>query len=272
MTTPIVLGTVHGNTVDGHFYETVTNYYQQQIWSEIHRLGDALKEAAGHLEDESLAAKYIEIAGAQAFQMGTVNVRSGPLLSMGRGIQCAAFLDQTEAEWLFVSDTDMTWDHRLPEEMVRIAELGATMADGSHERIQILGGVAWILQMNADGTVQYREPNVYKGVDASNGRVLVKMQEGELPENGLCKVGACGGALMLIHRDALTTVREKMGGLAHWWHHLPSAYPVAEVDGVEQYDQYGEDTSFSLRCHDAGIPVWVHTGIKLGHAKTIVQY
>lgn len=264
MTSPIVLGTVHGDKIDGHFYETVADYYQQQIHKEVQRLGGALKEAAGHLEDETLAAKFVEIADARPFQWGTVNVRSGPLLSMGRGMQTAAFVDQTDCEWLVTSDTDMTWAADLPEQMVAVAERGATLDDGTVERIQVLSAPVWIIRTARDGTVEEREPNVYRGVTDDNGaRWLVKMTAEELAPIGLYRDVACGAALMLIHRDALTTLRDKMDGRPHWWHHLPTP------DGL---DQYGEDTSFSIRCHEAGIPVYVHSGIKVGHAKTIVQY
>lgn len=269
----MILGTVHGDKIDGHFFQTWSEYMQAQIHNEHNRMSEALREAAGHIEDADLAAKYIDIAESRPHQWGCLNIRSGPLLSMGRGRQCQEFLNRTDDEWLFCTDTDMVWESTLPQQMIELAEKGATLEDGTVERIQILAAPAWICWTAPDGTIESRNPNIYKGFTDDTGQFwLAGMAAEELANPGLYKVGACGGALMLLHRDALTTIRDQVcGGEPHWWHHLPTP-PMKQWGGQPVYDQYGEDTSFCLRARQAGLPIWVHSGIKLGHSKTVVQY
>ncbi len=266
----MILGMVHGSTVDAHFFDALVNYYQSQIHDEWQRGATALKEAVEHIDDPDLAAKYLEIAETRPFQYGTASIRSGPLLSMGRGRQCQTFLDHTDEEWLWVSDTDMTWEPQLPQQMIQLAEQGATLEDGTVEPIRILAAPAWIIWTAQDGTIERRVPNVYQGFqDESGQHWLSQMTEEALKEPGLYKVGACGGALMLIHRDALINIRDNVcGGQPFWWHHLPT--PPITPGGI--CDQYGEDTSFCVRAREAGESIWVHSGIKIGHAKTLVQY
>ena len=115
-------GIVHGDKIDGHFFSTAMNYMQHQSAEEWRRLNMALLEAADHIEDPGLAEKYRAEAANRMFQDTVVAIRSGPLLSMGRGALCANFLDHTECDWLFMSDSDMTWDPHVPAEMVRLAE------------------------------------------------------------------------------------------------------------------------------------------------------
>ncbi len=113
---------------------------------------------------------------------------------MGRGRQCQTFLDHTDEEWMFVSDTDMTWDPTLPAQMVQLAERGATLDDGTIEPIRILAAPAWIVWTAQDGTVERRVPNVYQGFQDDQGQHwLSQMTEEALAAPGLYKVGACGG-------------------------------------------------------------------------------
>lgn len=271
----MILGTVHGDKIDGHFYDTLVNYYQSQIHDEVVRLGGALKEAAGHLDDEALAAKFVDIADQKPFQYGSASIRSGPLLSMGRGRLCQTFLDDTDETWLFCSDTDMTWAPDLPQTMIRLAEAGATLPDGSHETIKILAAPAWIVWTGPDGTVESRNPNIYRAVRDDKGQEWLSGMSGEdLVNNGFYRdIGACGGALLLIHRDVLTNIRDNLlGGQPFWWHHLPTPPIMQDAAGRDICDQYGEDTSFCIRARQAGEVIWVHSGLKIGHAKTVVQY
>jgi hypothetical protein len=71
-------------------------------------------------------------------------------------------------------------------------------------------------------------------------------------------VGATGAAFLLMHRDALERVAKASGDRAAPWFR-ESVIGAALV---------GEDLTFCLRCAAAGIPVHVHTGVKIGHMKT----
>lgn len=271
----MILGTVHGDKVDGHFYDTICSYYQAQIHDEHQRLGDTLREAVEHVEDPDLKAKYLEVAETRPFQFGSASIRSGPLLSMGRGRLCQTFLDHTDETWLGCSDTDMTWTPDLWNSMVRLAEQGAPLPDGGTEPIRILAAPAWIVWTGPDGTVERRVPNVYRTVTDDKAQDwLSQMTAEDLAANGYYRdIGACGGALMLIHREVLIAIRDRLcGGQPFWWHHLPTPPILTTPEGTVIHDQYGEDTSFCIRAREAGEIIWLHSGLKVGHAKTVVQY
>lgn len=278
----ITFGSVHGNTVDGTFYDHVVAYFHHRQLNEAGRLADSLREAAGHIDDVGLAEKYLAIADQPMFQSDAMQVYSGPLLSMGRGLLCANFLDHSDTDWLVMCDTDQTFSHDAWEQMVWIAE-------NSPEQPKLLGGIVWMVTLNQDGTIQKRQPNVFKRVRTADGEWLVPMDAEELAEPGLYRVGACGAAVMLIHRDLLIKVRdEACGGNAHWWHHLPShlgaptpekkaqVAEAAEILGVEPgvllADQFGEDTSFCQRVNAVGEGIYVHSQLSFGHAKKRVEY
>ena len=73
------------------------------------------------------------------------------------------------------------------------------------------------------------------------------------PVNTMIKVGATGAACILIHRSVL----ERIG--KEWFNQIP--VPDGSLEG--------EDISFCHRCMDADIPIWVHTGIRTTHMKTV---
>lgn len=282
----ITFASVYGEQVSSAFYGTMQKYSLYRQFEEMKRIGDALKECAGRLEDQELAKKYVEIADAKAFHSDVVNCQSGPLLSMGRGRICDAFLKETDNPWLFMCDTDQTFSPEVPEQMVWVAE-NARTHDGS--KVLLLGGVVWMVTVFDDGTVAKKEPNVYRWVTDPRSGIewMVKMAAEDLAAPGMYEVGGVGAGVMLIHRDLLIKVRdEACGGQPFWWHHLSApggdAALTAQVEaaaknlGVDPMmllnDQYGEDTSFCRRVAAVGEKVYVHSEPKFGHAKKIVQY
>ncbi len=176
-----------------------------------------------------------------------------------------------------MSDADMVWTPELWRQLVGVAEKGAPMEDGSVAPIKMLAVPAWIVWTAQDGTIEKRLPNVYRLViDDKNVEWLSQMSEQDLSRPGLYKdIGAVGGALMLVHRDLLLNIRDNhLGGQPFWFHHLPTPPILTTPEGVQICDQYGEDTSFSVRVRQAGETIWVLSTpeIRLGHAKTDVQY
>lgn len=273
----MIAGFVHGAQVDGHFFDCLTNYYQAAIHDEWIRSQAIVGEMAGLLDDDELAAKYREQAAVRPFQYGTVSIRSGPLLSMGRGRQCQVFLDQTDEQWIGMSDSDMVWKPELWRQLVGVAERGGPTPDGGYEPIRILAVPTWIIWTGQDGTETARNPNIYRAFkDDQNVDWLAQMTAEDLANPGLYKdIGAVGGALLLVHRDALVNIRDNLlGGQPFWFHHLPTPPVLTTPDGRKIHDQYGEDTSFSIRAREAGETIWVLSTpeITLGHAKTLVQY
>src|SRR5262249_53581093 len=93
------------------------------------------------------------------------------------------------------------------------------------------------------------------------GGRLAFTRYGDWPEDEVMRVSATGAACLLIHRDALLAVEKHAGDVAAPWFRETALRdaPLALM---------GEDLTFCLRCAAAGIPVHVHTGVRVGHMKT----
>lgn len=76
-----------------------------------------------------------------------------------------------------------------------------------------------------------------------------------MPENKLIKVGAAGMGYVLMHRNAIKTIFEKLGKVALF----------TEVNAHKKFT--GEDIYFYSLCNMADVPVYAHTGATVMHMK-----
>jgi GT2 family glycosyltransferase len=176
-----------------------------------------------------------------------IALESGPNISTPRNMICREFLDAQAAPWLFMCDTDMWFPADTLDRLISAADPG--------ER-PVVGGLAF--SKNADGGAPYS--TMYELTDKGGGRLAFTRYE-TWPEDQCVQVSATGAACLLIHRTALEAVEKDTGDVAAPWFRetaLRNA-PLALM---------GEDLTFCLRCAAAGIPVHVHTGVKIGHMKT----
>lgn len=144
----------------------------------------------------------------------------------------------TPAEWLWMVDDDMTFPPNIVTRLV----------DAAHpKRRPILGGLCF--SVSRDGTVA---PTLYR-LDEQTG-VLDRARH--LPDSGgLVSVDATGAACLLVHRTVLE--------------HLDDGSPSPWFDELELAgERLGEDMTFCLRARLAGFPIYVHTGIDVGHVKS----
>lgn len=179
--------------------------------------------------------------------------RAGPLqLIDGRNKLCQATLD-SGCQWLWMVDSDMGFE---PDTLSRLLAVADPV-----ER-PVVGALCFSLrEAGADGyggMVTFASPTILMWQDDPLGDGIgrfVGPQAGECayPANSMIRVGATGAACILIHRSVL----EKMGG--HWYDQIPVG------DGTLE----GEDISFCHRMKDLDIPLWIHTGIRTTHMKTI---
>jgi glycosyltransferase involved in cell wall biosynthesis len=84
---------------------------------------------------------------------------------------------------------------------------------------------------------------------------LISKRIHPLPDNKLIKVDAAGMGFILMHRDVVSRVREKMGDVRLF----------AELGKADSF--LGEDIYFFALCHQLGIPLWCHTGALAPHMK-----
>jgi GT2 family glycosyltransferase len=172
-------------------------------------------------------------------------LESGPNISTARNRLCADFLTRPGApQWLFMCDTDMV----LPADTIDRLVAAADPAD-----VPVLGGLCWSLDKGE------KVPTMYELVQRDGGQ-LAFTRHSRWPQDTVVPVSATGAACLLIHRDALLAVEKHANDpAAPWFRETAVGAPLSLM---------GEDLTFCLRCAAAGIPVHVHTGIKVGHMKT----
>lgn len=185
---------------------------------------------------------------------GTIDLRSGPRVAEARSQICDHFLT-TElfkaADWLLMLDDDMAFDADMVDKMMQVAD---------PETVPVLGGLCFA---GRPGGPQW--PTVYRMYNEDDGTFGVEPVN-DYPRDALVKVGATGAACMLIHRQVLVAMSNHYGKQADG---RPNPYPwfqegLSTAKGVP----LGEDILFCKRAVMIGVPLHVHTGIKLGHCKT----
>lgn len=187
---------------------------------------------------------------------GTINLQTGPRIAEARCQVVDRFGDKqfAGADWLLMLDSDMVFDEDL---------LARLMAEADAQEVPILGGLCFA--GGRSGTIY---PTIYEeGV--TDGHVWVTPVK-EYPENTLIKCGGTGGACLLVHRQVFAAMQrpypDGYGTLADG---RRNPYPWF-VEGLvgPNGEPYGEDIAFCRKARQLGIPVHVHTGVKLGHMKT----
>lgn len=172
----------------------------------------------------------------------------------GRNEIAKAMLDQSEAEWLFMVDSDMDFQPDIVERLI----------DAAHaiER-PVVGALAFAHKTNGPASgygLRYRcIPTLYDWYEDDNDAGFISRENYE--RDTLTQVAATGSACILIHRLALEAVREKYGDV--WYD--PIRHPKRPTP-------FSEDLSFCIRVAACGIQPYVHTGIKTGHDKGGVFY
>ncbi len=173
-----------------------------------------------------------------------IALESGPNISTPRNLVVKDFLDDGLAPWLFMADTDMVLESDTVDRLIAAADPA--------ER-PVVGGLCHTLGKGE------KAPTLYE-LTQKDGGELAFQQRREYPEDSMVRVTATGAACLLMHRDALEKVAASAGDIAApWFRESAVGAPLALM---------GEDMTFCLRCGAAGIPVHVHTGVRVGHMKT----
>jgi hypothetical protein len=172
-------------------------------------------------------------------------VGSGPNISTARNMIARKFLERPGAPWLFLADTDMSFARDTVDRLIEAAD--------PVER-PVVGGLCH--SQNPDGGKPYS--TMYELTEKDGQLAFVRYSK--WPGNTVMRVSATGAACLLIHRTVLERVQKHAADRAAPWFR----------ESVVGDALMGEDLTFCLRCGTAGIPVHVHTGVKVGHVKTVL--
>lgn len=202
---------------------------------------------AGYVHPGTVRAEFCASLLALAMESGSLAgvlaKESGPNISTNRNLIVAEFLKGSQP-WLLMMDTDMVFPADAAARLLAAAD--------PVER-PLVGGLCF--SQNPDGPPL---PTMYELVQREHDLSFVRHRE--WPEDSLVKVSATGAAFLLMHRDALLAIEQASGDpAAPWFRESAVGAPLSLM---------GEDMTFCLRAGAAGIPVHVHTGVKVGHMKT----
>ena len=175
-------------------------------------------------------------------------------------------LDESEADWLCMIDSDMGF---APDTIERLIDAAHAI-----ER-PVVGALCFAYAIDGKASffgARWRcRPTLYDWVDNDDDTTgflardgLVVNQNGEsnrYEKDTLQEVSATGAACVLIHRRVLEAIRDKYGD--EWFE--PVTHP-----GTGR--KFSEDLSFCVRVAGCGFPIFVHTGIKTTHCKGAVFY
>jgi len=169
-------------------------------------------------------------------------------LVAGRNEIVEKFLDRTDCEWLWMIDSDMGFGPTTVDDLIGVAD---------PDTRPVVGGLCFALRANGPGPFHGEKyvvvPSAYRWVETENEIGFQSILE--LPADTLMEVSATGAACLLVHRNALDTVRKKYGD--HWFD--PVTHPAGPT--------FSEDLSFCVRLAAVDIPVFVHTGVGTTHDK-----
>lgn len=175
---------------------------------------------------------------------GIADLRTGPFLTQARRDFAEMFLG-SEFDWLWMVDADMSFNENT---------LPTLLAFADPDTVPVLGATCRTFTRQAEMIF-----TAYRADKDDQGRFgLTSLLGTEMPVDSLVKVDATGCACLLIHRTVFTRIDEHEGVPGQWFNEQV-------IDGRA----FGEDLSFCLRAGAAGIPVYIHTGVQVGHQRVM---
>ena len=204
---------------------------------------------AQHRADGSRVGGHMRIMDGGAL----LAVESGAVIARGRNQIVREFM-KLDADWLWMVDTDMTFEPTILEDLVAAA----------HPTLRPVVGALCFAHMRQETRKFW--PTLYAWVPGT--QQLRRLTQ--YPADTLVPVAATGAACLLVHRSVLEELERRWPPPRPWFDET-KFYREADADGKPVFstgDEYSEDITFCLRAQGAGFPVFVHTGIKCGHVKS----
>lgn len=175
-------------------------------------------------------------------------------VAAGRNEIARTFL-ASDAEWLFMVDTDMGFEPDTVDRMVESAIYNA---------VPILGALCFAQKVDTDLTqgpnhaIRYRiQPTLYRYVEVTKTGERGFQSLTKYARDSFQTVAATGAACVLIHRNALAAIGPEP--------FMPITDPMGGGNGTPR--TFSEDLSFCIRASSAGLDIGVDTSIKTSHYK-----
>jgi hypothetical protein len=173
--------------------------------------------------------------------VGWNGVQSSANISAARNALMEWFL-ASPADWLVMIDTDMVWNADAVHRLLDHANPGTA---------PIVGGLCF--GREADTGLIF--PTMYDLAGTAEHLEFVRYEA--FPPDTMFQVVGTGAAFLLVHRRAAEAVRDHGFSTAYPW------FQERELAGM----RVGEDVTFCMRAGQCDLPVFVHTGVHIGHIK-----
>lgn len=195
-------------------------------------------------------------AAIDGYPISFVGVTDRTLIHCARNWLSAGFLEDTDCEWAFWADSDMTFEPRTITVMMKwAAKLKAKMLTGVYyQRMGKHGPTIWRKQLKGEGGHVLREsPDdyghfpVYPGVSEPDGTVKV------CPGGAPFRVDVAGFGCVLVHRDVFSDLKRPYFKFNFY------------EDSKGNQKESSEDYHFFVEAKKAGHALWAVPELELGH-------
>jgi hypothetical protein len=166
----------------------------------------------------------------------------GNQIGRQRQVALETWYDKSDFDWILWVDSDIV----LTEEALQKVWIAADKNDRP-----VVTGTYFISKEN-EQSLMAPYPAVFNWVERQEYQIAYLHP---LPKDALIKVGSAGFGFVLMHRNAITKMRQVHG-----------AVPYFNETGVG--DEFvSEDINFFKLMHQAGVPLYTHTGALVKHIK-----
>jgi hypothetical protein len=166
----------------------------------------------------------------------------GNQIGRQRQVALETWYDKSDFDWILWVDSDIV----LTEEALQKVWIAADKNDRP-----VVTGTYFISKEN-EQSLMAPYPAVFNWVEGQEYQIAYLHP---LPKDALIKVGSAGFGFVLMHRNAITKMRQVHGATTYF-----------NETGVG--DEFvSEDINFFKLMHQAGVPLYTHTGALVKHIK-----
>ena len=196
--------------------------------------------------DGMFCLSMMEIFGKRIDRIANImRVEAGGLLSRARNEVVAGFMNGSDADWLFMIDSD---------EHITLEAFDLLIAT-AHDKLRPF--VAGVYFGAAHGPDIYPEPVplIFQDADGNKYHPIT-----DYPPNTVIPITAAGTGCILVHRSVFEAIRENASP-----HQGPNWCWFLDMPVSQQW--FGEDMYFCRQVDALGFPMVAHTGVELLHRK-----
>lgn len=203
-----------------------------------------------------------------------INQRSGVNVARTRNSVVRKFLSVRgpAPEWMLMVDADMKFDPHALELLVRAAESSRENPDVPD--VHVIGGLCVAFGNRGDGTNAVRViSTMFDPGEAMPGisvPAFAPVEPRAAKANAVRQVYGTGAAFLLVHRQVLIDIAAACRTTYPWFREEIVEDDRPDVHWTELNDLWiSEDLFFCMQAQRCGYPIFVHTGVPIGHVKAV---